>query len=181
VTQARSRGIAIVPEDRKDQGLVLALSAARNIALADLGAVATAGWIRRRTMTARAAEAAGPFAFDVRRIGEPVRHLSGGNQQKALLSRWVYARPSVLLADEPTRGIDVGAKSQIMTALRSYAAEGTAVLMVSSDLEELIAHCDRVVVLARGRVVAEFRPAERPVTEHDLLSAAFAGKEQNRV
>lgn len=175
VPKARARGIAIVPEDRKGQGLVPALSAARNIALADLGAVAAAGWVRRRALAARATEAAARFSLDPRRITEPVRNLSGGNQQKALLSRWVYARPAVLLADEPTRGIDVGAKAAIMAALRTYVAGGTVVLTVSSDFDELIAHCDRIVVLARGRIVAEYRPAESPVSENDLISAAFTG------
>lgn len=173
VREARLRGIALVPEDRKGQGLVPALSAAHNITLADLGSVARTGWVTRRSMTARAAEAAVPFAFDPGRLAEPVRNLSGGNQQKALLSRWVHARPMILLADEPTRGIDIGAKAQIMTALKRYAAEGTTVLVVSSELEELIAHCDRIVVVARGRITAEYRPGAGPVTENDLLQAAF--------
>src|SRR5262249_4694087 len=103
-----------------------------------------------------------------------VGNLSGGNQQKALLSRWVYSRPLVLLADEPTRGIDIGAKAHIMAALRKYAADGTAVVVVSSEFEELIAHCDRIVVLAKGRVSGEFHPGTEPVTESDLLKAAFA-------
>jgi ABC-type sugar transport system ATPase subunit len=178
VTQARRRGIAIVPEDRKGQGLVPALSAARNIALSDLASVACAGWIKPRTMTSRAADAAGQFAFDRGRISEPVQNLSGGNQQKALLSRWIYARPTVLLADEPTRGIDVGAKTQIMSALKKYAADGTTVVIVSSEFEELIANCDRIVVLARGRIVAEFYPGSEPVAENDLLRAAFAREEE---
>ena len=107
-----------------------------------------------------------------------VGNLSGGNQQKALLSRWVYDRPAVLLADEPTRGIDIGAKAHIMAALKKYAADGTTVLIVSSEFEELIAHCDRIVVLTKGRIVGEFRPAIEPVTESDLLNAAFAREEK---
>ncbi len=178
VRQARKRGIAMVPEDRKSQGLVLTLSAARNITMSDLGGVARAGWIVRRTMNAKAAEAATPFAFDPRRMSEPVGNLSGGNQQKALLSRWVYDRPAVLLADEPTRGIDIGAKAHIMAALKKYAVDGTTVLIVSSEFEELIAHCDRIVVLARGRIAGEFRPAIEQVTEGDLLNAAFAREEK---
>lgn len=181
VPKARALGIAIVPEDRKGQGLLPALSAAHNIALADLGSVAAAGWVRRRTMTARATAAAERFALDPRRVAEPVRHLSGGNQQKVLLSRWVYARPAVLLADEPSRGIDVAAKSQIMAALRTYVAEGTVVLIVSSDFDELITYCDRIVVLARGRMVTEFRPAETSVSENDVIGAAFTGDEDVHV
>jgi ABC-type sugar transport system ATPase subunit len=178
VREARRAGIALVPEDRKGQGLVLSLSAAHNIAMSELGGVARAGWISRRAMTARAVEAAAPLAFDPARMSEPVRNLSGGNQQKALLSRWVYSRPRVLLADEPTRGIDIGAKAQIMAALKRFAAQGTTVLVASSEFEELIAHCDRIVVLARGRVRGEFRPGSERVTENDLLHAAFLREEQ---
>jgi rhamnose transport system ATP-binding protein len=132
VRAALALGIALVPEDRKAQGLVPGLSGTRNVALADLGAISTRGWISNTRARARAAEAACGFGFDERRLAEPVSRLSGGNQQKLLLARWAHRRPAVLLADEPTRGIDIGAKAQILATLRTFTAAGAAVVLVSS-------------------------------------------------
>jgi ABC-type sugar transport system ATPase subunit len=103
-----------------------------------------------------------------------VAFLSGGNQQKAMLARWAHRQPRVLLADEPTRGIDVGAKATIMRSLAQLAAHGLAMLVVSSDHEELLGMADRIVVIARGRIVAELDNRARSVTEEHILQAAFA-------
>jgi rhamnose transport system ATP-binding protein len=173
VRAAVGHGIALVPEDRKGQGLVLGLTAMRNVTLSDMGAVADRGWSRPRRMRQRAASATSLFGFDAARLGEPVANLSGGNQQKVLLARWAHRWPTILLADEPTRGIDVGAKAQILETLRAFTERDAAVLMVSSEHEELIATADRIVVLSRGRLVAELDNAARDVTEQDLLHAAF--------
>jgi len=173
VRAAIAHGIALVPEDRKAQGLVLGLPAMRNVTLSDQSATATGGWVRRRRVRACAAEASVRFGFDERRLGEPTTNLSGGNQQKVLLARWAHRWPTVLLADEPTRGIDVGAKAQILSTLRTFTEAGSAVLMVSSEHEELLSTADRILVLSRGRLVAALDNRAGAVTENDILNAAF--------
>lgn len=177
VRQALRHGIALLPEDRKTQGLVLGMSAMENVTLSDLGAVATASVVSMRRMRRAAGESAAGYGFDVRRLDEPARNLSGGNQQKLLLARWGHRRPRFLLADEPTRGIDVGAKAEILATLQGLAAEGMGVLLVSSELEEVATSCTRVFVMSSGRVVAEhpIDLAARSVedTVADILYAAF--------
>ncbi|GAB3069866.1 sugar ABC transporter ATP-binding protein [Nocardioides zeae] len=177
VRQALRHGIALLPEDRKGQGLVLGMSAMENVTLSDLGAVATASVVSMRRMRRAAGESAAGYGFDVRRLDEPARNLSGGNQQKLLLARWGHRRPRFLLADEPTRGIDVGAKAEILATLQGLAADGMGVLLVSSELEEVATSCTRVFVMSGGRVVAD-QPidlATRSVedTVADILYAAF--------
>ena len=176
VRAGRSLGLALLPEDRKLQGLVTMLSVERNIVLSDLRRVSRCGWIRRKHMTRTAAEATSSLDFDSRRLRSPVRDLSGGNQQKTLLARWTFSKPAVLLADEPTRGIDIGAKRHIAQALQDYSRTGTSIVMVSSEIEELIDNCDRILVLARGRLAGEFHPRRDAVSENQVLAAAFAGK-----
>jgi ABC-type sugar transport system ATPase subunit len=173
VRAALRHAIAMVPEDRKDQGLVLGLTALENIAVGDLSAVARAGWLSRRRMRSRSAALAADFGLDPGRLDGPVRELSGGNQQKALLARWGMRPPRVLLADEPTRGIDIGAKQDVFRALRRFAHDGAAVVLVSSELEEIVAMADRVVVMAAGRIVAERTAGDDEISVGVLLDAAF--------
>jgi rhamnose transport system ATP-binding protein len=149
------------------------VSARLNIGMPDLRKSARAGWVSGRQLTERASVAATGFGFDPARLGQPVGELSGGNQQKVLLARWIYARPKVLLCDEPTRGIDISAKEQILASLRTFAGQGLAIVMVSSEFEELISVCDRILVLAHGHVVSVQRPATSSVTPGSLLAAAF--------
>jgi len=114
------------------------------------------------------------FALDQGRLEQPVRNLSGGNQQKVLLARWQMKSPKILLADEPTRGIDVGAKESVMTSLRAFADEGATVIVVSSDLEELTTLADRVVVITAGRLATEIDAGANGVSVDRMLTAAFA-------
>lgn len=179
--RARALGVALVPEDRKTQGLVLGLSAMENIAMSDFGRVTRGGLVSRRRMRERAGEAAGSFGFDPARLGEAAGNLSGGNQQKALLARWRYQTPKVLLADEPTRGIDVGAKGEILDTLRRFADEGIGVVVVSSELEEVAAVADRVIVLSEGRGVQELRAGDGGVPVAEMLNAAFKVEEKHDV
>jgi ribose transport system ATP-binding protein len=166
-------GIGFVPEDRKKDGLLLPLSIATNTALASLSAIARLGWL------APAAEAgcAGPVcaAADVRcaSLEQPVVELSGGNQQKVVLARWLARKCSVLLVDEPTRGIDVAAKQRLHALLRDLAHTGVAVVVVSSETSELFALCDRIAVLSAGRIAAELVPPAW--SEAAILTAAFSG------
>ena len=175
--RARDLGIALVPEDRKGQGLLMLMSICENLGVANLAAYSRVGFVRRRLMKREGAEVARLFALDVSRLDQPVRNLSGGNQQKVLLARWQLAKPRVLLADEPTRGIDVGAKASILVSLRNFANAGATVIVVSSELEELTTLADRVVVLAHGRLVEALQANGSGVPADRMLAAAFAERE----
>ncbi|MEE1940065.1 multiple monosaccharide ABC transporter ATP-binding protein [Streptomyces sp. TRM 70361] len=160
VPEAVANGIAYVTEDRKHYGLNLGDSISRNISLTSLGRLARRGVVDeheerrvaeryRRTMNIKA-----PHVF------EKVGRLSGGNQQKVVLSKWILAGPDVLILDEPTRGIDIGAKFEIYTVIDRLAAEGKAILFISSELPELLGMCDRIYTMAAGRLTGEVGRAE---------------------
>jgi len=174
VRAARRNGIALLPEDRKGQGLALELSGAINVLMPDLGSVTSFGIIRDRRARQLAGDAAERFGFDRRRIAEPSGRLSGGNQQKLLLARWAHCEPKVLLVDEPTRGIDIGAKEEVLRALTRMAGEGMAIVFVSSELEEVALISDRVIVLTEGEQVAELDASQAPIRVSDILTRAFA-------
>jgi ABC-type sugar transport system ATPase subunit len=129
------------------------------------------GFLGRHPGIVKAREAARAVRFDESRLYEPVGNLSGGNQQKIMLARAVYRSPSVLLADEPTRGVDVGAKGEIIASLRGLADDGMAILVVSSEFEELEEACDRVLVLARGRLVGSLSKGR--ITADEMLRLSF--------
>jgi rhamnose transport system ATP-binding protein len=168
---AIANGVVLLPEDRKAHGLLMKRSVADNIALPYLRALSRAGIVseRRTRRTARQlmervdVRAAGPLAR--------VSTLSGGNQQKVLFARWLYRPPRVFIADEPTRGVDVGAKRAIYELIQSLAAEGMAVLLISSEYEEVLGLAHRVLVMREGRLVAEL--TGESMTEDALLNAAF--------
>ena len=160
IRRALALGIALTPEDRKVEGLVLSRSGFANITLTDLKAIATGPFLsetRRRT----AAEGIAPaLAFDPSRLGVEAGTLSGGNQQKLVVGKWLHRKPRILLMDEPTRGIDVGAKVEMFAMMRRLADQGMAIVMVSSELEEVIEAADRSMVLANGRQVAMLERSE---------------------
>lgn len=172
VRAAQRLGIGLLPEDRKRQGIIGARSGAENALLTNLSSASSFGWVSRRKLRQQAAEAAAACGFDPRRLGDQVRNLSGGNQQKLLLSRWRHSRPRVLLCDEPTRGIDIGAKEEMMATIEAMAAEGVGVVVVSSELEELLAVCHRIVVLSGGGLVADLDSEK--ATLNGLLELAFS-------
>jgi ribose transport system ATP-binding protein len=153
---AARAGIALVPEDRKTQGLCLTLPVRANLTLAALPGLARRGWIDRDREAAAAEDVRARFDIRCRSIEQPVAELSGGNQQKVLLGRWLLRDADVLLIDEPTRGVDVAAKQAVHAALRELADRGKALVVVSSELEELTALCDRIAVLSDGRVASTF-------------------------
>jgi ABC-type sugar transport system ATPase subunit len=171
--RALRAGIALVPEDRKTQGLVLGMTAMDNIAMTGFAKVARLGFLSDRAMRERTRSVAREFGFAETRLATIVRNLSGGNQQKVLLGKWRYHQPRVLLVDEPTRGIDVGAKEEILATLRRLADTGVGIVMVSSELEEVVEISDRVIVLSEGRLVAELGGKGAPARVRDILSAAF--------
>ncbi|MFE9397017.1 sugar ABC transporter ATP-binding protein [Streptomyces flavidovirens] len=177
-TAAMDAGIALVPEDRRQRGLVMEMSIERNIALTGLDKLGRAGLVRRTLEQGRAAGWAVKLQLKYNKLSDSVGVLSGGNQQKVVLAKWLATEPSVLIVDEPTRGIDVGTKAEVHRLLSTLAAEGLAVLMVSSDLPEVLGMADRVLVMHEGRLVAEIPRAE--ATEESVMAAATGrnGKER---
>jgi ribose transport system ATP-binding protein len=170
-------GIGLAPEDRKGQGLVLGMTTCVNVNLANLGAASRAGVASRARQMSRAEALAERMHLRRDALRRPVRTLSGGNQQKAVLAKWVNRDLRILLVDEPTRGIDLAAKAEVFALLDELAAAGLAVVMVSSELEELTDHCDRVIVLARGRTVAELTGDELQV--ETVLNTIFDVEREN--
>jgi ribose transport system ATP-binding protein len=171
--EAVAHGLALVTENRKDEGLLLSLSIRANLTLSRLPELSRAGFMR-------------PWAEDdaartlVRRLGvrcasvrQPVGQLSGGNQQKVVLGRWLDRDFDVLLCDEPTRGVDVAARAEIHELLAELARAGKAIVVVSSEIEELRAVCDRIVVLSAGRVARTF--ARQGFDQNAILAAALSG------
>jgi ABC-type sugar transport system ATPase subunit len=142
----------------------------QNATLAIVDRLARFGW--RRDTEARDVTRDGVKRLDVRLrdIGQPIRELSGGNQQKVVLSKWLATKPKVMLLDEPTRGIDIGAKAEVHRLIAELAAAGMAVLMISSDLPEVLAMSDRILVMREGRIVAEFSRQE--ATAERVIAAA---------
>lgn len=160
VREAVQAGMALVPEDRHCEGLLASLAIDENISLAQLPRLSRWGFVRRREERAVVGEQIGQLSIKLGAPSDPVHTLSGGNQQKVVLGRWLSTTPRILLLDEPTRGVDVGAKAQIHHWIRRLAGQGMAILLISSELPELLSLCDRIVVLRQGRVAGEFRRDE---------------------
>jgi ABC-type sugar transport system ATPase subunit len=174
-------GIALLPESRKDEGLVMSASVTENISATALSRVSAAGVLRRGREARRAAGIAAEVGLAPRVLNSGVSALSGGNQQKVLFARWLNTDPTIFIADEPTRGVDVGAKEGIYEVLRAIARRGGGVILVSSEIEEVMALADRVLVMRVGRVVAEFANneiAEDPITRAALGAGGSGRKEQ---
>ena len=169
---AMSAGIGLVPEDRRQQGLVMDFSIERNIALASLDTVQRGGLIFRGAERSFARDWALRLQLKYARLSNPVWTLSGGNQQKTVLAKWLGRKPRLLIVDEPTRGIDVGTKAEVHRLLSELAAQGVAVLMISSELPEVLGMADRIVVLFEGRVTREFARAD---ADEDAIMRAATG------
>jgi len=171
IRDAVDAGIAYVPEDRKSGGLFLDQSVQDNILSAGLDRCSRAGFLRRNMCRELAERYRQDLKIAMQDPDQEMRALSGGNQQKTLLARWLAASPKVLIVDEPTRGIDVGAKVEIHRLLREYAKAGNGVIVVSSEMPELIGLCDRILVLHEGRLAGEMSGAE--ATEQGLIHLAM--------
>ena len=170
--QAIAAGVGLVTEDRKSQGLLLAQPIRINATLSDLSAVSRGGWLQRGLESRLVQGFIRTLRVRCHGPEQPVGQLSGGNQQKVVFARWLHREGRVLLLDEPTRGVDVGARAELYGELDRMAAEGRALLMVSSDLRELMAMADRIGVMSAGRLVAVFERGEW--SEQSLLAAAFS-------
>ncbi|GMA42150.1 sugar ABC transporter ATP-binding protein [Mobilicoccus caccae] len=178
VAAAVSAGVGLVPEDRKSSGLVLGGSVEENLGYATLRPTGKAGLADLRGQRRRSAEVADRLRIRMASLDQQVRGLSGGNQQKVVFGRWFMAGSTVLLLDEPTRGVDVGAKVEIYELVNTVTENGGGVLLVSSDLPEVISMSDRVLVMAHGRVVGELSAEE--ATQDAVMSLAVKEVESSR-
>jgi ribose transport system ATP-binding protein len=171
--QAISHGIFLVPEDRKRCGLLLDISIAENIALPNMQACSSTGLVKDSIVAANAERQKERLRIRAPSVAHEGGSLSGGNQQKVVLAKWLAMNPRVLICDEPTRGVDVGAKSELYEMLRKLADAGVAILMISSDMEEVIGVSDRIAVMHEGVISGFLERAE--FSEHNVLQLAVGG------
>ncbi|WP_406212165.1 sugar ABC transporter ATP-binding protein [Streptomyces canus] len=173
VRAAVSAGIGLAPEERKAQGLLMLESVSSNVSISTLSRFARAGWLDRRTERAATHRAVRELSLRPDNPDAAIRTLSGGNQQKAVLARWLLRGCKVLLLDEPTRGVDIGARAELYAVIRRLADEGLAVLLVSSEVPEVLGLADRVLVLREGSVV--HTADARELDEHRVLDLVMEG------
>jgi rhamnose transport system ATP-binding protein len=169
-TSAMAAGVGFVPEDRRQQGLVMEMSVQQNMALASLGRLRHAGLISGKSERDFSADWALKLRIKFGRLTDPVSQLSGGNQQKVVLAKWLGRNPSLLIVDEPTRGIDIATKAEVHRLLSELAGNGVAILMISSELPEVLRVGDRILVMREGRLVGEYARAD--ASEEKIMSAA---------
>ena len=176
--QAIRYGIGLVTEDRKQLGLLLKRPIFQNITLTDLKSLSKWTWIRSKLEMSRVQALRQKLEIKTDDVRNPVNTLSGGNQQKVVLAKWLHIQPSILILDEPTRGVDVGAKSEIYHLIQQLKKEGQAILLISSELPEIMGLSDRIVVIRRGRVVGEFT-REEAAKDTRLLESLSEGDGTN--
>ena len=169
---AIQRGIYLVPEDRRNSGLLTGMTVRENITLPDLSRFSSSGWIRFRSESEAARASCEELRIKTASVEATVSSLSGGNQQKVVLAKWLSLKPRVILFDEPTRGIDVGAKAEIYQLMRQLAVDGVAILMISSDMEEILRNSDRVAVMHEGRVTGILQRSD--CTQEAIMRLAVA-------
>jgi ribose transport system ATP-binding protein len=172
--QAVRAGLALVPEDRKTQGLFMGLPIRNNITVVILDKLARHGFIQRSEEAETVRQARRNLAIRMASIQQEVQYLSGGNQQKVVLAKWLEAAPTAIIFDEPTRGVDVGAKFEIYQLMRDLTNKGVAILMISSELPEILGMSDRVLVMCDGEIAGEFPRDE--ATEERILELATGGR-----
>jgi len=165
-------GVAYVPEDRRRHGVILDMPVAANTTLAILRRISTAGLLRFREERRVAAEFVNRFAIRTPSLDTPVINLSGGNQQKVALARWLAAEPKLIILDEPTQGVDVGAKAEIHRLMGELASRGLAIIMISSELPEVLGMADRIIVMRGGRIVGELSRVQ--ATQERILELAVS-------
>ena len=170
--EAKALGIAYLPEDRGLQGLIRPMTLRENLSLAVLERLAKASFIDLRNERALAKDAIDKFGIRASGTEQVVNKLSGGNQQKAVVAKWLATNPRVLIMDEPTRGVDVGAKAEIHRLMGELVEQGLAILMISSELPEIMGMSDRILVMREGRIVAEFK---RDEADQEEIAAAMMG------
>ncbi len=174
VSAAVAAGMGLCPEERKSQGLILGESVTANVTLASLSSFASASFLSRSAEAAATSEQVAALDIRPHNPQRAARTLSGGNQQKVVLARWLLKDCKVLLLDEPTRGVDVGARSELYTLIRKLADNGVAIVLVSSEVPEVLGLADRVLVIREGRVVHQGPAAE--IDEHKVLDLVMEGR-----
>jgi ABC-type sugar transport system ATPase subunit len=174
--QAIKLGLGFVPEDRKLQGLFLNMAVRENITVSSTSLVSNFGFLSSVKANTVASEQVDKLDIRTPGLRQRVRNLSGGNQQKVVIARWLTLKPRVLILDEPTRGVDVGAKAEIHGLMRQLAQEGIAVLMISSDLPEVIGVSDRIIVMHEGRITGRYH---RDDASQDIIMHAATGGDNN--
>ena len=167
---AIANGLALLPEDRKLLGLLLDETVVKNMTLSSLAHFASMGFVDSHEEMAKAQEKVVSLRIKTSSLTTAVKNLSGGNQQKVVLGKCLLTHPQVLFLDEPTRGIDVGAKAEIYRLINELAAQGMAIVMASSELPEILGMSDRILVMSEGRIAGEFNIAE--ATQEKLMAAA---------
>lgn len=167
---ALALGIAYVPEDRQRHGLLLPMNITKNVTLPILQEFANLGWLNEKAEAHTAGEYATQLEVRAAGLWQHARELSGGNQQKVVLAKWLATRPQILILDEPTRGIDVGTKAAVHELMSALASQGMAILMISSELPEILGMSDRILVMCEGRVTGHFTRAE--ATQENIMTAA---------
>ncbi len=172
--EAIKQGLILLTNDRQATGLIPSMDVVRNITLASLKKFSPRGWLRESEETKVARQYVEKLRIKVHSLKQEVRTLSGGNQQKVILAKWLECQPQVLLLDEPTLGVDVATKHEVYFLLNEWKNQGLAIVLITSELPELLALADRIVVLHRGRFVAEFRRAE--ATPERVMEAAMGGR-----
>ena len=168
--QVIDAGLYLVPEDRKRSGLILEMAVCENITMANLDRVSHNGFVSRRKQIQVAEEQRKKLSIKTPDVARSAAEMSGGNQQKVVLGKWLSMRPKVIIFDEPTRGIDVGAKSEIYRIMRALADDGVGIMLISSDMEEVIGVSDRIIVMREGSVSGELERSE--FSEHKVLTLA---------
>jgi rhamnose transport system ATP-binding protein len=171
---AMALGLAYVPEDRQHHGLLLPMSIAQNITLPNLAHFARFSWLDNRSEHRAAVVAADQLEVKRTSVTQKANELSGGNQQKVVLAKWLSTNPRILILDEPTRGIDVGTKSAVHALMSQLAAQGIAILMISSELPEILGMSDRILVMREGRLTGHFSRTE--ATQEKIMQAATVGQ-----
>jgi inositol transport system ATP-binding protein len=168
--QAIAAGIGLLTEDRKKTGIMGVLSVRDNMSVASLSKFTTGGILRKPLIEKQCEEQRQSLSLKTPSLNQQIQNLSGGNQQKVLLSRWLLTDPDILIIDEPTRGIDVGAKSEIHRLMSELAKQGKAIIMVSSEMPEILGMSDRVVVMCEGRLVGEV--SRKEATQEKIMELA---------
>ncbi len=169
--KSAAKGIAMIPEDRKSEGLMLPMSVRDNLTIASLGRLTRFWMVDRSQENARVEEMVELLKIRVDSVDDPVASLSGGNQQKVVIAKWLVTGARVLLLMDPTRGIDVGTKQEIYRLMRQLADEGAAILFYTTDYDELVGMCDRVLILYRGRMIQEFKGEQ--ITEYNIVATSL--------
>jgi len=171
---AISRGLGYLPEGRKDEGLVMGLSVMQNAALASLKSRQRLGFIARSAERSAVSDTVASLKVTTPSLSQEVERLSGGNQQKVVIAKWLICKPNLIIFDEPTRGVDVAAKVEIWRLMRELADKGAAILMISSEIPEIIGMSDRILVMHKGRIAGELSAAQ--ASEEEILTIASFGE-----